>query len=273
MGDLSRIYTNVAALRAALTLSTVNDSIIQSQERISTGLKINRASDSPSGYFISRKLQNDIVTSQRLQSNIERGINFLQTNDSKLAQTADIIQEMIDLANQAKSDAVSSAEKQAIMLEVRQLSTEANIILTSGIAKNIQTSTTTNLSIGDIDDIKISGSFSSSALTIEASDLLVTGTISNVNTAITNLNNALNKVVQMEEQIGAYISRLEVRAADAATEQINNQASLSTIRDTDLADETVELTKLQILQSASIASLAQANAAPQPLLVLLGFGG
>ncbi|MFC2075850.1 flagellin [candidate division KSB1 bacterium] len=273
MGDLSRIYTNVAALRASLTLSNVNQSIIQSQERISTGLKINRASDSPSGYFISRQLENSIVTSQRQQMNIERGINFLQTNDSKLSQTADIIQEMIDLANQAKSDAVSSAEKQAISLEIRQLTTEANIILTSGVAKNIQTSTTTNLSIGDIDDIEISGSFSTSALTIEATDLLVTGTITDVNNAITNLNTALNKVVQMEEQIGAYISRLDVRLADQAVEEINNQASLSTIRDTDLADETVELTKLQILQQASIASLSQANAAPQPLLVLLGFGG
>jgi flagellin len=273
MGDLSRIYTNVAALRASLTLSNVNESIIQSQERISTGLKINRASDSPSGYFISRKLQNDIVTSARRQSNIERGINFLQTNDSKLSQVADIIQEMIDLANQAKSDAVSSAEKQAIMLEISQLATEANIMLTSGIASKIQNSVTTNMSIGDIDDISISGSFSTSALTIESTDLLVTGTSTDVNTAITNLNTALNSVVQMEEQIGAYISRLEVRLADSAVEEINNQASLSTIRDTDLADETVELTKLQILQQASIASLSQANAAPQPLLVLLGFGG
>jgi flagellin len=273
MGDLSRIYTNVAALRASLQLSNVNQSIITSQERISTGLKINRASDSPSGYFISRKLQNDIVTSARRQSNIERGINFLQTNDSKMSQVADIIQEMIDLANQAKSDAVSSAEKQAIMLEIRQLATEANIMLTSGIAGKIQNSATTNMSIGDIDDIKISGSFSAADLTIEASDLLVTGTSTDVNTAISNLNAALNKVVQMEEQIGAYISRLEVRMADQAVEEINNQASLSTIRDTDLADETVELTKLQILQQASIASLAQANAAPQPLLILLGFSG
>ena len=159
------------------------------------------------------------------------------------------------------------------MLEIRQLSTEANIILASGVATNIQTSASTNLSIGDINDIKISGSFSTTSLSINATDLLVTGTISQVNSAITNLNSALDRVVQMEEQIGAYISRLEVRMADAAVEEINNQASLSTIRDTDLADETVELTKLQILQQASIASLAQANAAPGPLLALLGMGG
>lgn len=273
MGDLSRIYTNVAALRAAYTLNNINEGIIRSTERIASGMKINRASDSPSGYAHTRTLQNEIVTLARRQSSIERGINFLQTNDSKLSQVADIIQEMIDLANQAKSDAVSSAEKQAIMLEISQLATETNIILASGVSKNIQTSTTTNLSIGDIDDIAISGSFSTSALTIEATDLLVTGTISDVNTAITNLNTALNNVVQMEEQIGAYISRLEVRAADSAAEEINNQASLSTIRDTDLADETVDLTKFQILQQASIASLSQANAAPQPLLILLGFGG
>ncbi|MFC2075670.1 flagellin [candidate division KSB1 bacterium] len=273
MGDLSRIYTNVGALRAALTLNKVNDSIIQSQERVSTGLRINRASDNPSGYFIVRSLQNDVVTLQSRQNNIARGINFLQTNDSKMSQVADVIQELIDLVNQAKSDAVSSAEKQAISLEIGQLTTELEISLTSGIAAQIRTSTVDNISIGDIDDIAISGSFSTSALTIEASDLIVTGTISEVNAAIANLNVALNNVVLMEEQIGAYISRLNVRMADAAVEEINKKASLSTIRDTDLAQETVELTKLQILQQAGIASLAQANAAPQPLLGLLGFGG
>jgi flagellin len=273
MGDLSRIYTNVGALRAALTLNKVNDGILQSQERISTGLRINRASDNPSGYFIVRKLQNDVVTLRSRQNNIERGINFLQTNDAKMSQVADVIQELIDLVNQAKSDAVSSAEKQAISLEIGQLTTELELSLTSGIDSKIRNSVTTNISIGDIDDIAISGSFSTSALTIEAADLIVTGSVTDVNTSISNLTTALNNVVLMEEQIGAYISRLEVRRSDAAVEEINKKASLSTIRDTDLAQETVELTKLQILQQAGIASLAQANAAPQPLLGLLGFGG
>jgi len=270
MGDLSRIYSNITALRAALTLTTINDAIIRSQERISTGLKINRASDSPSGYYISRKLEKDIATLAQKQANIERGINFLQTADSKLAQVADIIQEMIDLANQAKSDAVSSAEKQALQLEIRQLTTEANDILQSGVDPKIRNSTTTNLTIGDITDIKVSGSFSTTALTIAISNLLVTGSSSNVTTTLNNLSTALNKVVNMEEQIGAYISRLEFKQADAAVEEINKKASLSTIRDTDIAMEQVELTKLQILQQAALASLAQANIAPQALLILLG---
>jgi flagellin len=275
MGDLSRIYTNVGALRAALTLSKINDGIITSQERLSTGLKINRASDNPSGYFITRKLQNDIVTLRSRQNNIERGINFLQTNDAKMSQVADVIQELIDLANQAKSDAVSSAEKQAIALEIRQLTIELEVSLTSGIDSKIRNSTTDAMSIGDIDDIEISGAFSTTDLNVNYanSDLVVTGTDTQINTAISNLTSALNTVVLMEEQIGAYISRLEVRMTDAAVEEINKKASQSTIRDTDLAEETVELTKLQILQQAGIASLAQANAAPQPLLGLLGFGG
>jgi flagellin-like hook-associated protein FlgL len=270
MGDLSRIYTNVAALRAAYTLNMINEGIITSTERIASGKKINRASDSPSGYAHARTLQNEIVTLARRQSSIERGINFLQTNDSKLAQVADIIQEMIDLANQAKSDAVSSAEKQAIMLEITQLTTEANELLTSGVSKSIQTSTTTNLTLGTITDIQVSGAFSAANLTIEASDLLVTGTTTNINTAITNLNTALNKIVNMEEQIGAYISRLEFQQADAATTEINTQASLSNIQDTDLVHEQVNLTRMQILQQAAVSSLAQANLNPQILVQLFG---
>lgn len=272
MGDLSRIFTNVAALRAAYTLDTINEGIIRSTERIASGKKINRASDSPSGYAHARTLQNEIVTLARRQSSIDRGINFLQTNDSKLAQVADIIQEMVDLANQAKSDAVSSAEKQAIMLEITQLTTEANDILQSGVSKSIQTSSTTNLTLGTITDIEVSGSYTTANLTIEASDLLVTGTTGNINTAITNLNTALNKIVNMEEQIGAYISRLEFQQADAAVTEINTQASLSNVQDTDMVREQVDLTRMQILQQAAVSSLAQANVNPQILIALFGLG-
>ena len=274
MGDLARMNTNIAALRAAFTLNRINQDILTHSERIASGRKINRASDSPAAYFISRQLQKEAALLRSSQANMERAINFLQTADSKMSQAADIVQELIDLANQSKSDAVSSAEKQAISLEMKELATELDIILTSGIAPQIRNSVSNPINLGAIDNISISGAYSTSDLTVNYADgdLIVTGTIAQATDTINKLNTALNNVVLVEEQIGAVVSRLGIRLSNAEQEQINTESNLSTIRDADLIQEQVELSKLTILQSTAVSSVAQANAAPRSLLVLLPGG-
>ena len=267
MGDLARVNTNVSALRAFQTLSNINDRITKSQERISTGKKVNRASDSPSDYFITRKLGAQIDATMRKNANIERGINFLQTNDSRLAQVATILIEMSDLANQANSLAVTSAEKQAIQQDITQLTQEIQNILQSGVSSHLYTGFT----LGGLQNVSLTGNLTSnplSTLTLDGTNVSVTGSLTEIETTISNIDNALTVVLQDEERLGSFIKRLGTTFELNAVEEVNLRASLSSIQDTDLAQEQMELTKLNILQQATLSMLAQANSSPQSILIL-----
>ncbi|MEW6535266.1 MAG: flagellin [Candidatus Auribacterota bacterium] len=267
MGDLSRINTNVAALRAFQTLTSVNDRITKSQERISTGQIVNRASDSPSDYYVTRILDTQINAVSRKNKNIERGINFLQTNDSRLAQVANILIEMSDLANQANSLAVTSAEKQAIQQDLTQLSQEIENILHSGISPNLYTGFT----LGGLENASLTGNLTQNplqSLTIDGTNINITGSLSNIETTIHNIDAALDVILRDEERLGSFIKRLSTEYERNAIEAVNLKSSLSSIQDTDLAEEQMELTKLNIIQQAAISMLAQSNSAPSAIMVL-----
>ena len=267
MGDLARVNTNVAALRAFQTLTSINSRITKTQEHISTGKTVNRASDSPSDYYISRTLERGINSVKRKNNNIERGINFLQTNDSRLAQVANILIEMSDLANQANSIAVTSAEKQAIQQDLSQLRLEVETILQSGVSAKLYTGFT----LAGLSDVSLTGNLTSSALsslTIDSTNVNVTGSQSDLDSTISNIDTALDVVLRDEERLGSFIRRLEVEYDVNEVESLNLKASLSSIQDADLAEEQLELTKLNILQQASLSMLAQANSAPQAILML-----
>jgi len=267
MGDLARVNTNVAALRAFQTLTSINNRITKTQESISTGKTVNRASDSPSDYFISRTLERDINAVQRKNDNIERGINFLQTNDSQLGQVANILIEMSDLANQANSIAVTSAEKQAIQQDLAQLRLEVKSILQSGVSAKLYTGFT----LGGLENVSLTGNLTSnplSTLTIDSTNVNVTGSQTDLDSTISNIDTALDVVLRDEERLGSFVKRLEVEYDVNEVESLNLKASLSSIRDADLAEQQLELTKLNILQQASLSMLAQANSAPQAVLML-----
>ncbi|MDX9702195.1 MAG: flagellin [Candidatus Auribacterota bacterium] len=267
MGDLARINTNVAAMRAFQTLTDINTRIVKAQEHISTGKVVNRASDSPSDYYISRTLERSINSVKRQNDNIERGINFLQTNDSRLGQVANILIEMSDLANQANSIAVTSAEKQAIQQDLEQLRMEVEAILHSGVSSRLYTGFT----LGGLHGVSLTGNLTSnplSALTINGTHINVTGSQTVLDNTISNIDKALDIVLRDEERLGSFIKRLEVEFDVNEVEIVNLKASLSSIADADLAEEQMELTKLNILQQAALAMLAQSNSAPQSIMML-----
>jgi flagellin len=268
MGDLARVNTNVAALRSFQTLTSINNRLVKAQEHISTGKVVNRASDSPSDYYISRMLEKDINAVKRKNDNIERGINFLQTNDSRLAQVANILIEMSDLANQANSIAVTSAEKQAIQQDIDQLRLEVEAILQSGVSSKLYTGFT----LGGLQNVSLTGNLTRNALstlTINGLNINVTGNQTTLETTISNIDKALDVVLRDEERIGSFIRRLEVEFEVNDVEALNLKASLSSIQDADLAEEQLELTKLSILQQAALAMMSQSNSAPQAVLMLI----
>jgi flagellin len=272
MSELARINTNVAALRAYLVLSQINDKITKAAELISTGQKINRASDSPSGYYVKRLFERNIAGKQRFNENLERGVNWLQTNDSKLAGIVDMLIEMSDLASQAKAGGVTSAERVALQLQLNDLRAEIVDVLQSGVSGTLYTGFT----LGNLENVSLTGTSlpTAATLNIEASDIDVTGSPSSstvttkITTTLNNIAGAIDSIVRDEQQIGSWISRLEFEKEVSDTELVNLQASLSTIADADVAQEQMKVTKYQILQQTALVMLTQANTAPYSILNL-----
>jgi flagellin len=279
MGDLSRINTNVAALRAFLTLNSINSDILKFQRQISTGKLINQASDSPSGYFAAKIMNRDIQIKSKAVQQIERGINFLQNNSTKLNTIADILTEIVGIASSANSGAVSSAERSAMQSDITGLVKEINALLQSGVSKRVYL----GFSVGGLNDVAVSGSGATPSvrgvtttvsLTIDGNNLMVTGYNSggvlNAQTAIQNATLALTSILKDNEQVGSFVRRLQFEQSDANSTVVDLQASLSTLQDADVAEVQLNLTKSQILQQTALAMLSQANAAPQSILVLFG---
>lgn len=274
MGDLARVNTNIAALRAFLTLNVINERILKFQEQISTGKRINRASDDPSGYFAAKVLNSDINIESKKILQIERGVNFLQSNSSKLDTVADLLLEISGLVSAANSGAVSSAEKVAIQQDINQLRLEIEAILQSGVSSKVYT----GFNLGGLENESISGAAATSnltttpleSLTIDGTNINVTGASSVTTTSLNNVSEALETVLEQNERLGSFIRRLQFEKSDAERTVTDLKASLSTIQDADLAEVQLDLTKNQILQQTALAMLAQANAAPQSVLVLFG---
>lgn len=266
---LANINTNLAALQSYNTLSTVNDDLTIHQERISTGKTVNRASDDPANYYIARIYEREISVINRNMAHVDSATAELQTQDSKMASVVSLLQDVEDLVLQAKSELVTTAQKSAIKTEVDQLVLEIQDVV-SGL-KNLsgvdvgadltvsiaQTKLTTaglnlmgsNLTVGDI-KIKVSSQgYVSDSLSI--------------------LSAAIKDMLQKEEKVGAYISRLQAKGEAYSVDVVNKKSQKSVSEDADLAMETLETTKYQILQQSALSMLAQSNVAPQSLLQLL----
>lgn len=269
---IGRIATNIGALQAFDTLTAINKKVLYTQATIATGKMVNSAQDNPANYFISKKLARDINSLERKEKNIERGLNFLQTNDSKLGGAADILLEMSDLANQANSVVVTSAEKAAIQEDLYELREELEDILQSGVSSQLYTGFT----LGGLSNVSLTGTGSHinptlSELSLNGTNIAVTGAY-NVETTINNIDNAYDTILGDQERLGSFIRRLSFEEDISSAEVTDTKSTLSSIEDADLAQQQLELSKLQILQQSSLLMLAQANADPEKVLSLFKSG-
>ena len=274
MSELSKVRTNIAALKAYKMLSDINARILKAAERISTGKVFNSVGDNPSGYYISKLMQLDISRLRHMQNNIERGVNWLQTQDSKLARIVDMLNEMYNLAAQANSGAITSAERIGLQLGINGFVEEIRDILQSGIGSLMYT----GFNLGTLENMSLTGTSAPTMSALSLDNLLLTGsstsatTRQNIVSAMTDIASAMDTILKQEESIGSWIHRLEFQKEDAQIQEVNQQASLSTIQDADLAEEQIELTKLQILQQTAMMMLTQANTAPSFVLRLFSGG-
>jgi flagellin len=258
-----RINSNVDALAAHRNLARTSDNVSQAMERLSSGLRINKAADDAAGLGISEKMRAQIRGLAQAQRNIQDGVSMVQTAEGNLDEVHSILQRIRELAVQYKNGSTSTAGQGAIQSEVDALSSEITRI--QGSAKFngtdlLGTATGVTFQVGANDGETI-------AITFGSVDIDDYSDLANVDLA--DVDADLDDVSTARAGYGAVQNRLEHALAVTGTYQENLTSAESRIRDVDMAEEMVNLTKNQILQQAGTAMLAQANQAPQAVLQLL----
>jgi flagellin len=264
-----RIQTNVEALNAHRNLVGVNDQVSKSMERLSSGYRINRASDDAAGLAISEKMRAQIRGLGQDQRNIQDGVSLVQTAEGALQTVHSMLQRVRELAVQFKNGTLSATNQSAIQSEVAQLASEIERIGTTtqfnGICLLNNTSTV-SFQVGANDGEVISVAMISLGATVSNNYFALTPT----GTAdISEIDNAIDAVSTQRAALGAVQNRLEYSLDNVGIYQENLTSAESRIRDVDMAAETVTLTKNQILSQAGTAMLAQANQSGQGVLSLL----
>jgi flagellin len=259
-----RINSNVDAMAAHRQLSSISDKISQSMERLSSGLRINRAADDAAGLGISEKMRGQINGLAQAQRNIQDGVSMVQTAEGNLDEVHSILQRVRELAVQYKNGSLSQSGKDAITSEVNALTSEIDRIQKSASFNGItllgsDTGVTFQVGANDSDNITVTFGKAAVSSTYDLSDAAILSTI----------DSDIDKVSATRANFGAVQNRLDHALAVAGSYQENLTSAESRIRDVDMADEMVNLTKNQILQQAGTAMLAQANQAPQAVLQLL----
>ncbi len=283
------INHNMSALYSNRQLGVTNASLQKDMEKLSSGMKINRAGDDASGLAVSEKMRSQIRGLNQASMNAANGISFIQTTEGYLQETTDILQRIRELAVQASNGIYTDEDRMQIQVEVSQLVAEVDRIASSaqfngmnmltGRFARVQDGNAPTASmwlhIGANMDQRIAvyiGTMTASALGLRdtaADGVIQLATPEDANRTIGTIDEALQVVNKQRADLGAYQNRLEhtVRGIDIAAE--NTQAAESRIRDTDMAKQMVEYTKNQILLQAGTAMLAQANTQSQTVMTLL----
>ncbi|QXD16029.1 flagellin [Rhodocaloribacter litoris] len=274
-GDLTRINTNIQAMDSLRQFQLTNEHLGLRQLRLATGKRINRAEDDSAGYNIARKLEARIRGQAQALANIGDAKSMLTVAEGSLGSIMNILQTMKEKTVQAANDSMGTDERTAIKNQLDALSAEITDILgdttfngTSLFSASAQTSFTfqVNAEQGDTFSVTLA-TLSASNLSVGSSDLTVASaasagaTLARIDTAITTIANVL-------ANIGDSQKRLTFKQDALSTAITNYESARSRIEDADFAKEQMEIVKLQILQQTGIASLAQANAAPQSVLSL-----
>ena len=283
------INHNLSAMFANRSLGVTNTDVAKETEKLSSGMRINRAGDDASGLAVSEKMRSQIRGLQRASKNAQDGISFIQTTEGYLQESQDIVQRLRELAVQASNGIYTSEDRMQIQVEVSSLVEEIDRIashaqfngmnlLTGRFARETGENSVTGsmwFHIGSNMDQRTRvyiGTMTSKALGVRN---IGDGTIMNMespdgaNRSIGTLDAALKKINKQRADLGAYQNRLEhaARGIDVGAE--NLQAAESRIRDADMATEMVQFTKDKILAQAGSALLAQANQSTQQVMQLL----
>lgn len=275
------ILTNVASLNAQRNLASTQNSLASSIGKLSSGQRINKAGDDAAGLGISENLKANIRSLSQAQRNANDGVSMSQVAEGAMNEMQGIVSRMRELSVQSANSTLGSTERGYIQTEFKQLSDEINRIgsvtdfngqkLLNGSAS---TGLTMQVGIYNSSNDRVSMSITKlTTSTLGSSSLhLASATLSTVTgarNAIGAFDKAIQQLSQARAKVGASQNRLQITVSNLASSQENLSAANSRIRDVDVASETANLTKSQILSQAGLAVLAQANSLPQSALSLL----
>ncbi|MEW9669524.1 flagellin [Ammoniphilus sp. 3BR4] len=273
------INHNLSSMTAYRNLTSNSAAQSKSMEKLSTGLRINKAADDAAGLAISEKMRAQIRGLDQAQRNAQDGISLIQTAEGGLNETHSILQRMRELTVQAASDTNETQDRAAIKSELDELIKEIDHISDStkfnGTTLFESTTTTFALQIGatndaadkmDLDLTKIQASASS--LGVSSASITVSSN-SFATQSLGYIDDAIKKVSEGRAYLGANQNRLEHTISNLGTSSENLTAAESRIRDVDMAKEVMTNSKNNILSQAAQAMLAQANQQPQSVLQLL----
>lgn len=288
-----RINNNIPALNTHRMLNINTDNLQKSLERLSSGKRINRASDDAAGLAISQKMDAQIRGLRQASRNSLDGISLIQTAEGALNEVHEMLQRMRELSVQGANGVYAKEDLEALANEIKELTEQIDKIAKdtefNGIdLLNGSVSGGLRLQIGankdqfiviEMEDINIEVGSGTNQLDIETAFLKQNGdkfeldsgeiTSENLEAAITTYNDAIERVSSIRSKLGAFQNRLEHTIKNVDNTAENLTASKSRIEDLDMAQEMSEFTKRNILQQAGTSMLSQANQLPQMVLQLL----
>jgi len=256
-------------------------------EKLSSGLRINRAGDDASGLAVSEKLRGQIRGLNQAERNIGNAVSFIQTTEGYLQESQDILHRIRELAVQAANGIYSTEDRMQIQVEISQLVDEVNRIAShaqfngmnlllgdfarGGATNGVQFQVGANM---DQNERAYIGTMTAAALKLQggqgSTEMITLTSPDKANLTIGTVDSALQAVSKQRADLGAYQNRFEMAAQGVAVAAENLQAAESRIRDTDMAEQMVQYVKNNILMQSGTAILAHANVKTQSVLQLLG---
>jgi len=268
-----RINTNVPALNTSRVLRRSTADLNRSLERLSSGLRINRAADDAAGLAIAEGFRSVVRGTAVAQRNAQDGVSLVQTAEGALSETTNILQRIRELAVQAANGTQSDDNRTALNSEVIQLLQQIDDIALdtefNGV-RVLSANQTVTLQAGAQASQTLAIAVSGAKTTDLRVSAVVVSSIVSATSAISTIDLAIKSVTSLRSTLGAYQNRLEFTINTLAIQEENSAVSESAIRDADIAAETIRFTRNQILVSAGTSVLAQANIVPQTALQLLG---
>lgn len=274
------VQHNMTALNANRQLGVTNTNLARSTEKLSSGYRINRASDDAAGLSISEKMRGQIRGLKQASTNAQDGQSLIQTAEGAMNEIHSVLQRMRELTVQAKNDTYLQEDRAKIKTEVDQLQSEITRIATqtqfnkmnllTGSYKSMQFQVGAN----DNQVIKLSiGKLTASVLRVEGvASAIGDSTVSKgsiIGNQLSIIDEAITTVSTARSNLGAISNRLDHTIANADNMAENLQSSESKIRDVNIASEMVSYSSMSILQQAGQSMLSHANQATQGVLSLL----
>jgi len=271
-----RINTNVGALNAQRHLYNSTVMFGKSMEKLSSGLRINRAGDDAAGLAISESLKSEIRALNQAARNAADGISLIQTAEGSLDEVSNILLRMKELAEQSLNGTLTDTDRGYLDAEYTALTEEIDRIaagaefngvhLLDGSGASVVIQVGTGTTANDQVAVNLANNMNSTSLTL----LSGIDTAANSATAMDQIDVAISSVVGARGDFGAVQNRLETSIRNINMTSENLSAANSRIRDVDVASETSKMTSFQILQQAGISILSQANMTPGLAMSLLG---